>query len=108
MSAFRELAKQRPANDEDGYSKLLCTEPGCGQRWSVRIDRPLCSRHAWGRPNGTTFVDMSQYVSPTSPGMKAKEWARRIVRAHESGAIVRPASLKMAQEALASEMRRAA
>lgn len=104
MSAFRELSKQRPREEDDSV-KLLCTEPGCGQRWSVRIDRPLCSRHAWGDSRNAGFVDMSQYATRDSGGNDGKQWARRILMAHEAGAVVRPASLKMAQLALGSRMK---
>jgi hypothetical protein len=36
------------ANDDDEYKKLMCSFPGCKNRWSVRIDAPMCSFHQWG------------------------------------------------------------
>lgn len=33
---------------DDEYARLLCSVPGCGQRWSVKIDKPMCSFHQWG------------------------------------------------------------
>ena len=35
-------------NDELEYRKLLCSVPGCGALWTVRIEQPMCSRHQWG------------------------------------------------------------
>jgi hypothetical protein len=35
-------------NDELEYKKLLCSIPGCGALWTVRIEQPMCSRHQWG------------------------------------------------------------
>ena len=35
--------------DDDDYKRLLCSVPGCGQRWTVMIDRPMCSFHQWGK-----------------------------------------------------------
>ena len=34
--------------DDDEYARLLCSVPGCGKRWTVQIDRPMCSFHQWG------------------------------------------------------------
>ena len=33
---------------DDEYARLLCSVAGCGQRWSVKIDKPMCSFHQWG------------------------------------------------------------
>ena len=97
-NAFREIANQKPAQD-DGYARLLCTEPGCGQRWSVNIDRPYCSFHAWGRTSDR-FVSMASTMLDGDKNPDGKRWARRIVAAHESGQAVRPVSLTLANAAL--------
>ena len=34
---------------DDEFARLLCSVPGCGQRWSVKIDKPMCSFHQWGK-----------------------------------------------------------
>ena len=33
----------------DDGSELMCSVPGCNQRWTVHIsgDRPKCSHHQW-------------------------------------------------------------
>lgn len=33
----------------DDGSQLMCSVPGCNQRWTVHIsgDRPKCSHHQW-------------------------------------------------------------
>jgi hypothetical protein len=33
---------------DDGIQHLMCSVPGCQNRWSVKIDRPMCSFHQWG------------------------------------------------------------
>lgn len=96
-SAFREATKARQ-QDPDGGEKLLCTEPGCGRRWTVKVDKPLCSFHAWG-PRREEYVSLASYASSTD-GADGRRWARRILRAQEDGVNVRPLSLKMAQAAL--------
>ena len=44
---------------DDEYARLLCSVPGCGQRWSVKFDKPMCSFHQWGskkdQPKKTEF-----------------------------------------------------
>ena len=35
---------------DDEYARLLCSVPGCGQLWSVKIDKPMCSFHQWNQP----------------------------------------------------------
>ena len=41
--------------DEDAeYKKLMCSVPGCKNRWSVHIDVPRCSYHQWGPKKPTT------------------------------------------------------
>ena len=32
----------------DTMRELMCSVPGCQNRWSVKIDRPMCSFHQWG------------------------------------------------------------
>jgi len=32
----------------DEISRLMCSVPGCSNRWTVQIDRPMCSFHQWG------------------------------------------------------------
>jgi hypothetical protein len=34
--------------DDDDYKRLFCSIPSCGQRWSIMIDKPMCSYHQWG------------------------------------------------------------
>lgn len=87
----------------DDYKKLLCTEPGCGARWTVMVDRPKCSRHAWGGAVDTSkplpFFDGLSTVAHSD----GKGWARRIVWLREKGFEVRPISLRFAREALGAK-----
>lgn len=39
--------KKQVEQPDDDYRSLLCTEPGCGRKWSVKIDKPMCSFHQW-------------------------------------------------------------
>ena len=97
-SAFREIARQKPDGD-DGFARLLCTEPGCGHRWSVYMDRPLCSFHAFPR-TGTRYESMESIVPSDDLNSDGKRWARRIIQRGADGANVRPYSLKLAKQAL--------
>lgn len=97
-NAFRQLANQKPAQD-DGYARLLCTEPGCGRRWTVQFDKPQCSFHAWGRV-GERYASLASAADDGDGNHDGKAWARRIVRLHESGEPIRPISLELAQKAL--------
>ena len=38
------------SNDDDEYKALMCSFLGCKNRWSVKIDAPMCSFHQWGAP----------------------------------------------------------
>ena len=40
--------KHTETNDDNEYKKLMCSVPGCPNRWSVKIDAPMCSFHQWG------------------------------------------------------------
>jgi hypothetical protein len=43
------FAKPDKKNDDfDDDSHRFCSYPGCQNLWSVRIDKRLCSHHAWG------------------------------------------------------------
>lgn len=32
----------------DEMQRLMCSSAGCSNRWTVQIDRPMCSFHQWG------------------------------------------------------------
>jgi hypothetical protein len=32
----------------DEIQRLMCSVPSCQNRWTVQIDRPMCSFHQWG------------------------------------------------------------
>lgn len=42
---FAKPEKKSDHFDEDRL--LYCQYPGCQRRWSVKIDKRLCSQHAW-------------------------------------------------------------
>jgi len=45
------------SNDQDEYNRLLCSVPGCGKVWTVKIDKPMCSFHQWSKePKKTSHV----------------------------------------------------
>lgn len=97
-NAFRELSKQKPVQD-DGYGKLLCTEPGCGHRWSVNVDRPYCTYHASGKTS-ESYASLASSVHSEDQNHDGRRWARRIVSLSKSGGAVRPLSLSLARSAL--------
>ncbi len=83
----------------DDYKKLLCTHPGCGRIWSVNFDRPKCRLHQFG-DDTTGYQTLNFDPFDLSVGTDGKQWARRIIKAHEAGQSVRPIALKFAREAL--------
>ena len=86
------------ANQED-TKHLLCTSPSCGQRWSIDIERPLCSFHKWGsNPTRTEPRDVTQ---ADMDNIKDKRyWAKRILAENNIG-IRRPvAVVEMAKRAM--------
>ena len=44
----RKKYQEEPQNDDE-YSRLLCSVPGCGKIWTVKIDKPMCSFHQWNK-----------------------------------------------------------
>jgi hypothetical protein len=39
--------ESEPKKKEEGPS-LNCSHPGCQNKWTIQIDRPMCSLHQWG------------------------------------------------------------
>jgi hypothetical protein len=39
--------KSKQTEQPDEGRSLLCTEPGCGRRWSIDLGSPKCSFHQW-------------------------------------------------------------
>ena len=97
MSGYKRA--EQPGEQADPYVRLLCTEPGCGRRWTVQLDKPQCSFHAWGQV-GEPYASMASSVNSEDANLDGKRWARRIIKASEAGERVRPVSLKLAQQAL--------
>jgi len=46
LTNFKKNASQDSGFDE--MQRLMCSVPGCPNRWTVQIDRPMCSFHQWG------------------------------------------------------------
>lgn len=41
----------KPAKQEaDAGHSLMCSAHGCPMKWSVQVESPLCSFHAWDDP----------------------------------------------------------
>ena len=47
LTNFKSNVKQESEFDE--VQRLMCSVPGCPNRWSVHIsgDKPKCSKHQW-------------------------------------------------------------
>ena len=87
--------KDEPIDDE---RKLLCTEPGCGRRWTVDLGRPMCSYHQWKDDKPVVY---SEYVDFGKRFMgDPKGWAKRIIAKQEMGLPVSKIALEFAKEAL--------
>lgn len=86
---------------DDDYRALLCTEPGCGRRWSVNLGAPKCSMHQWpDSKKADDFVARQNFVPKDYSPADPRAWAKRIIDKHEAGIAVNPTTLKFAQEAL--------
>ena len=46
LTNFKNNAPQESNFDE--MQRLMCSAPGCQKRWSIMIDKPMCSYHQWG------------------------------------------------------------
>jgi hypothetical protein len=57
------FAKPTPKQESnfDEMQRLMCSTPGCQNRWTVMIDRPMCSYHQWGT-NAKPSSDMRQLL----------------------------------------------
>ena len=86
----------KPENDE---SSLQCTMPGCHERWSVNIGRPLCSFHQWGKH--PVRIEPRELTQDEIANIQDKKyWAKKIVQEEKLG-IKRPvAVIDMAKRAL--------
>lgn len=107
MTVFVKRARVEDSVQDD-EAKLQCTHPGCFERWSVNLGKPLCSLHQWGGRPETWSVKREQMLARVQelrrerPVPRANvEWALRIVARHELGEAIAGQTLKMAQEALA-------
>lgn len=71
--AFNAFGKKKdePIDDE---RKLLCTEPGCGRRWTVDLGRPMCSYHQWSNQKPATMRDISNLLPSET---KEPQWYDR-------------------------------
>lgn len=86
---------------DDEYARLLCSVPGCGQPWSVKIDKPMCSFHQWpDRKKPDDFLVREKFVPKEYSPADPRAWAKRIIDKHEAGISINPTTLKFAQEAL--------
>ena len=94
---FKRAEQQEP--EDDGYKRLLCTDPGCGRRWSVNLGKPLCSFHAWGQV-GDKFPSLASAAVSGEEDTDGKRWARRLVALQNGGVSIRKYSIDLANAAL--------
>lgn len=65
------FAKPTQKSDEfDEMQRLMCSVPGCPNRWTVKIDKPMCSFHQWG-PRKDKPVEFKQ--PPVKPYTEVDE-----------------------------------
>jgi hypothetical protein len=55
---------QEEPQKEDEYNRLLCTVPGCGKIWTVKIDKPMCSFHQWKKEPKKSVADVLKPKEP--------------------------------------------
>ena len=57
----KPMKQEKPVMDE--YQRLMCSYPGCADRWSVHLDseKPKCSKHQWqSAKRGTNVAEQFQ------------------------------------------------
>ena len=63
MNAKKKYQEEPQKDDE--YNRLLCSVPGCGKIWTVKIDKPMCSFHQWNKePTKTKVADVLKPKTP--------------------------------------------
>jgi hypothetical protein len=65
MSFIKADKKNESNIDKDQIErmKLMCSVPGCPNRWSVQIEKPMCSRHQWG---DNPFTEKRKATKPST------------------------------------------
>ena len=48
----------------DPMRELMCSVGGCQNRWSVKLDRPMCSFHQWNEKFKPVYRN---YTEPNEP-----------------------------------------
>ena len=56
---------EKKSDDFDDDSKRYCSYPGCQNLWSVKIDKRLCSHHAWDVPKPKRQIPQNYYEKDT-------------------------------------------
>jgi hypothetical protein len=90
-----KINESQPSNDFE----LQCSAYGCNERWSVKIEKPLCSFHQWKQwpvRSEAKFDIQENKDNIHDP----KWWAKRILRDHNAGMIKPIAVVEMAKRAL--------
>jgi len=94
MSFKKSESKQEP---QDDGARLLCSEFGCTNPWTVQIEKPKCSLHQWKKKEPPPEQVWVKLEEPMGDG---RDWARIILAKQEMGYKVRKISLEFAKEAL--------
>lgn len=94
--------KTKQAEQPDDGRSLLCTEPGCGRRWTINLGSPKCSFHQWndGKRAEDYYGNAYAFGDPQKYRGDPKGWARRILDQHGAGLRVSPIALKFAKEVI--------
>jgi hypothetical protein len=85
--------KEQPIDDT---RHLLCTEPGCGQRWTVNLGKPMCSYHQWKDDKPYVYSQYHDFGKKYEGDPKG--WAKRILEKQEMGLPVSKIALEFAKE----------
>ena len=56
---------QEEPQKEDEYNRLLCSMPGCGKVWTVKVDKPMCSFHQWRKEPKKNIAEVSKPKTET-------------------------------------------
>jgi hypothetical protein len=95
MALVKKFAKEEVSDDRE----MLCSIGGCGARWTVQTEKPMCSYHQWKewptRPEQRQR-SLDDLVFAGDP----RGWAKKIIRDYEAGISRSKLSVSEARTAL--------
>lgn len=81
MALIKKFSQQEEVTDD---RHTLCSVAGCGARWTVQTEKPMCSFHQWKEWPKHTEQRQRNEDDKTFAG-DPRGWAKKIIRDYENG-----------------------